>query len=75
MIRILEILKLADVTRDPTTGAMTQVNNLTLINLVLVYGGPTTEKNCALRVVKLQLICSCIGFLIRYGLATIIFSP
>ncbi|KAJ3140907.1 tunicamycin resistance protein [Physocladia obscura] len=49
MIRILEFLQLADVKRD-TNNKMISCNNLTLINLLLVKFGPTSEENATLRI-------------------------
>ncbi|KAI9364851.1 glycosyl transferase family 4-domain-containing protein [Zopfochytrium polystomum] len=70
MLRLLELLGLLRVTRrDPTTGRMLECNNLTLINLVLVVGGPTTEAGCAARVAAVQAVCCAVGFAVRYGLA------
>ncbi|KAJ3066163.1 tunicamycin resistance protein, partial [Podochytrium sp. JEL0797] len=50
MIRLLELLFLVDVERDAKTGRMVSCNNLTLINLLLVKFGPTTEAQAAVRV-------------------------
>ncbi|ORY42271.1 hypothetical protein BCR33DRAFT_718450 [Rhizoclosmatium globosum] len=69
MIRILEVLYLVDVERDPKTNKMISCNNLTLINLLLVKFGPTTEANATLRVGYTQLVFCLLGFCARYGLA------
>src|SRR4051812_11275868 len=54
MIETLAALGLARVERDPATGALTSVNNLTLINLVLVRLGPMRERNVTIVVMLLQ---------------------
>ncbi|KAJ3015072.1 Polypeptide release factor (eRF1) in translation termination [Thoreauomyces humboldtii] len=66
MVRILEVMRLVRVRRDPTTGAMVESNNLTLMNLILVKLGPMREDNLAMSVMGCQVICSGIAFVIRY---------
>ncbi|KAJ1560479.1 UDP-N-acetylglucosamine--dolichyl-phosphate N-acetylglucosaminephosphotransferase [Cladochytrium tenue] len=72
MIKFLQVFGLADVTYD-AEGQMRDCNNLTLINLVLVRGGPAPEWVCALRIVGVQAICSVLGFSLRYGLAFLMY--
>ncbi|KAJ3218656.1 hypothetical protein HDU67_004709 [Dinochytrium kinnereticum] len=73
MIQFLERLGLARVKRDPKTGAMVEVNNLTLLNLILVWGGPVKESQLATRLALVQIGCSVLGFCLRYGLAFLMY--
>ncbi|KAJ3135567.1 tunicamycin resistance protein [Irineochytrium annulatum] len=73
MIRFLELLGLVSVTRDPRSGRLLDCNNLTLINLVLVWGGPATEEAVAWRVAAVQVGWSVVGFGLRYGLPYLLY--
>jgi UDP-N-acetylglucosamine--dolichyl-phosphate N-acetylglucosaminephosphotransferase len=68
MIRILELLYLVDVRRNPKTGKMMDSNNLTLISLVLVKFGPMPEPTCTIIILLIQCFSSLVGFGIRYAL-------
>lgn len=46
------------------------LNNFTLINLILVYIGPTHEKKLTIILLITQILFSCIAFCIRYPLAS-----
>jgi UDP-N-acetylglucosamine--dolichyl-phosphate N-acetylglucosaminephosphotransferase len=72
-ISILEFLKLAKITRTKT-GRWVECNNLTLINVILMYLGPMKESNLALMVGVVQILGSVIGFIIRYGLVHIVYD-
>ncbi|KAI8618423.1 hypothetical protein BC830DRAFT_1061412 [Chytriomyces sp. MP71] len=72
MLRFLEILGLLDVERNEQ-GAMVSCNNLTLINLLLVKLGPTTEAWATTRVGITQAAFCGVGFLVRYGLAFLMY--
>lgn len=65
MILFLEVLNLVDVKRE--NGCMIDCNNLTLLNLILLKMGPMKELNLAKTLVVVQVICSIVGFFIRYG--------
>jgi UDP-N-acetylglucosamine--dolichyl-phosphate N-acetylglucosaminephosphotransferase len=73
MIRILEFLNLAQVTRNKS-GAIVECNNLTLINLILVKFGPMKEETLASHVFAFQVLGSLIAFTIRYGLVHIVYN-
>ncbi|KAI9342662.1 glycosyl transferase family 4-domain-containing protein [Obelidium mucronatum] len=75
MILFLELLSLVDVERDPKTREMVSCNNLTLINLLLVKFGPTSEANATLRVGATQVLFCVAGFCARYGLAFLFYGP
>ena len=51
-----------------------ECNNLTLINLVLIYTGPMREDKLCLLLLALQVLCSCVAFTIRYPLAHFFYS-
>lgn len=58
--------------RGPTKTEETRLKgfpNLTLINIFLVVFGPMTERSLAIHLLVFQSLCSCAGFVIRYGLA------
>jgi UDP-N-acetylglucosamine--dolichyl-phosphate N-acetylglucosaminephosphotransferase len=73
MLRFLEIFGLVDIQRDVKTQEMIACNNLTLINLVLVKFGPAREDTVVRRIIAIHVLCSCIAFGIRYGLAGVFF--
>jgi hypothetical protein len=69
MLRFLEFLGLATISRDKKTGKMLTVNNLTLINLVLCRFGPAREDHVVLRIVAIHVLCNMFGLYVRYVLA------
>ncbi|KAI8803854.1 glycosyl transferase family 4-domain-containing protein [Cladochytrium replicatum] len=75
MLRFLEVLGLAQIRRDPATGAMLDVNNLTLINLVLVKLGPMNEGRVTTSIALIQVACSVAAFATRYPLAKWWYPP
>ncbi|XP_018573758.1 UDP-N-acetylglucosamine--dolichyl-phosphate N-acetylglucosaminephosphotransferase [Anoplophora glabripennis] len=49
-------------------------NNFTLINLVLFYLGPLHEAKLTTILIAVQVICTCVAFVIRYPLASIFYD-
>jgi UDP-N-acetylglucosamine--dolichyl-phosphate N-acetylglucosaminephosphotransferase len=49
-------------------------NNLTLINLVLLYFGPLHEARLTIILLCIQVLCSLLAFVIRYPLAWIFYD-
>lgn len=49
-------------------------NNLTLINLVLLYFGPLDERMLTKLLMYIQIICSFVAFTIRYPLASVFYD-
>lgn len=49
-------------------------NNLTLINFLLINIGPTKESKLTLYLMLLQVVCSCVAFVIRYPLASVFYD-
>ncbi len=73
MIQILETVGLAQVNRA-RNGDWIDCNNLTLINIILLYGGPMRESQLAWCICLVQVFGSLIGFFIRYGLVHIVYN-
>jgi UDP-N-acetylglucosamine--dolichyl-phosphate N-acetylglucosaminephosphotransferase len=69
MVIFLELLQLAKITREK--GAMIECNNLTLLNIILVYFGPMKEGSLAFSVMMVQSIGSGIAFVFLYALGTL----
>lgn len=69
---VFECLRLVDV--KPEKENMISINNLTLINLVLVKGGPVREDHLAQRLLIMQCVCSVLAFAIRYRFAGLIYD-
>jgi len=49
-------------------------NNLTLINLCLLFFGPTNEKTLTVVLLIIQFVCSVLAFVIRYPLASLFYD-
>jgi UDP-N-acetylglucosamine--dolichyl-phosphate N-acetylglucosaminephosphotransferase len=50
------------------------VNNMTLINLVLYWGGPTSEATLTKRLLYIQILSSLLAFWMRYIFATMFYG-
>lgn len=55
-------------------GSYMQVNNLTLINLVLKLCGPLHEQTLTFILLVIQVVCSGLAFLVRYQLAKLFYD-
>lgn len=73
MLRILQLLRLVDIKKNPKTGEWTHVNNLTLINLVLVKMGPLTEERTTLAIMGIQTFGTVAAFVVRYVLVHLVY--
>ncbi|KAI8328119.1 UDP-N-acetylglucosamine--dolichyl-phosphate N-acetylglucosaminephosphotransferase-like protein [Chlamydoabsidia padenii] len=74
MLTFLHAIGLLHVTaRDDQTGWILECNNLTLLNLVLGYTGPISEKRLSAVVLLIQIISSCLAFYIRYNLVKYVY--
>lgn len=51
-----------------------QINNLTIINLVLKFGGPMHEKRLNEVLMGIQILSSCTAFFIRFYLASLFYD-
>ncbi|OMJ16846.1 UDP-N-acetylglucosamine-dolichyl-phosphate N-acetylglucosaminephosphotransferase [Smittium culicis] len=74
IISFLELFKLVKVWRDPKTSKMTHVNNLTILNLYLVWFGPTSEKKLTYYIMLTQVLFSFLAFFIRYTMSSIFYD-
>ncbi|KHN81557.1 UDP-N-acetylglucosamine--dolichyl-phosphate N-acetylglucosaminephosphotransferase [Toxocara canis] len=52
----------------------TEINNLTLINLVLKIRGPMHERSLTKRLLSIQIFCSLFAFFIRFYLAFLVYD-
>ena len=75
-LSVLGTLGLAQVTRSegPDGQATIKCNNLTTINFALKFLGPLHERTLTVMLLVLQVLCSCVAFLIRYQLAKLLFG-
>jgi len=70
---LLRTFRLAHVL-PPDADGVVKVSNLTLINFVLFVMGPCREDVLCLRLLLLQVFCSCMCFAVRFGLASYLFE-
>ncbi|GAA5891935.1 hypothetical protein JCM6882_007412 [Rhodosporidiobolus microsporus] len=68
LLRLLARLRLVRLQRHPTTREVEATTNLTLLNLLLLLGGPVREDGLAKRMVWLQALGSVGAFGVRYGM-------
>ncbi|KAL0057140.1 tunicamycin resistance protein [Marasmius tenuissimus] len=55
-------------------GEITETTNLTILNVLLVRFGPMREDRLVKVVVAVQIVGSVIAFLVRYGLASLVYD-
>ncbi|XP_005096228.1 UDP-N-acetylglucosamine--dolichyl-phosphate N-acetylglucosaminephosphotransferase isoform X1 [Aplysia californica] len=73
-LRLFSMLGLVSVqTGVGQDGAFTQVNNMTLNNLLLKMLGPLHERTLVILQLLIQVLGSCVAFLIRYQLTKIFY--
>jgi len=72
VLRVFQLLRLAKVV-DGEEGEV-EVNNLTLINLVLLWRGPTHEEALTRCLLVLQVVGTLAAFTIRYPLASLFYD-
>jgi UDP-N-acetylglucosamine--dolichyl-phosphate N-acetylglucosaminephosphotransferase len=71
ILAIFHRLGLASITRDAKGNEY--CNNLTLINLVLLWLGPLRENQLTWAILFIQMFCNGIGFFIRYVLVHLVY--
>ncbi|KAF8561081.1 hypothetical protein P879_05646 [Paragonimus westermani] len=59
---------------DSAKEEIVEVNNFTLINLVLRICGPMSEADTTKKLLLLQIVSSCVAFFIRYPIAWLFYS-
>lgn len=74
ILRILSILGLTELTLHPKTGVILESNNLTILNLFLLRLGPMNEKRLVQVLMSTQAAGSILAFLVRYGLAGLVYD-
>ncbi|XP_003391111.1 PREDICTED: UDP-N-acetylglucosamine--dolichyl-phosphate N-acetylglucosaminephosphotransferase-like, partial [Amphimedon queenslandica] len=71
LLKTLSFLRLAKVEWSPPSGkekkAEISVNNLTIINYLLKFIGPTHERTLTIYIMTVQVVGTIIAFSIRYG--------
>ena len=55
-------------------GVITSTTNLTILNVLLVLFGPMTEDKLVQLVITVQLFGTSLAFVIRYGLAGLVYD-
>ncbi|KIK69617.1 hypothetical protein GYMLUDRAFT_33998 [Collybiopsis luxurians FD-317 M1] len=75
ILRVLETLKLVNLTIHPTSGVIQETTNLTILNFFLVRLGPMNEKRLVQVLMCDQVAGSVIAFIIRYGMASFVYTP
>ncbi|KAJ7069862.1 UDP-N-acetylglucosamine-dolichyl [Mycena amicta] len=74
VLRILSALGLAELTLNPTTGAIVGSSNLTILNFFLLRLGPMGEKRLVQVLMGAQVAGSVLAFVVRYGLAGMVYD-
>jgi UDP-N-acetylglucosamine--dolichyl-phosphate N-acetylglucosaminephosphotransferase len=73
ILKVLACLRLIRITTDEK-GNITSTTNLTILNVLLVLFGPRTEKTLVQLVIATQLAGSVLAFVVRYGLASLVYD-
>ncbi|KAI8068859.1 glycosyl transferase family 4-domain-containing protein [Thamnidium elegans] len=72
-LKLLRALGLLKVFQYDNDGRIIECNNLTLLNLVLAYLGPMSERNTTVAILIIQTIASLLAFFIRYKLVHLVY--
>ncbi|XP_044734345.1 UDP-N-acetylglucosamine--dolichyl-phosphate N-acetylglucosaminephosphotransferase isoform X2 [Chrysoperla carnea] len=70
----IRLFKMLGLVKWDEKGDHVIVNNLTVINLILLWTGPMHEAKLTTVLISIQILCSCIAFLIRYPLASYVYD-
>lgn len=74
-VKIFKLLHLLDIKENVGEGGQyTECNNMTLINLILMFTGPLHERTLVILLLAIQVFCSGIAFFIRYHLAKLFYD-
>lgn len=73
-LQLLSLFGLTRLTKHPKTGQILEATNLTILNWFLVRLGPMTEKQLVKVLCVTQVAGSVFAFLIRYGLAGLVYD-
>eukprot|EP00106_Octopus_bimaculoides_P007075 XP_014774517.1 PREDICTED: UDP-N-acetylglucosamine--dolichyl-phosphate N-acetylglucosaminephosphotransferase-like isoform X2 [Octopus bimaculoides] len=74
VLSLFRLIQLNEMKSKNSKGTVIECNNLTLLNLVLVYTGPLHERSLVLILLSIQIFCSLIAFFIRYQVAKIFYD-
>ncbi|KAF8673873.1 hypothetical protein AX14_005310 [Amanita brunnescens Koide BX004] len=74
VLRTFAALGLTELTIHATNGTILESSNLTILNFFLVRFGPMTEKKLVKVLIWSQIAGSVLGFVIRYGLASLVYD-
>ncbi|CDS41741.1 UDP N acetylglucosamine dolichyl phosphate [Echinococcus multilocularis] len=58
-----------DAKEEADLGETVTIDNLTLINLFLRFSGPISEARTTVTLLGIQILCSCLAFVVRYPMA------
>ncbi|XP_046388610.1 UDP-N-acetylglucosamine--dolichyl-phosphate N-acetylglucosaminephosphotransferase [Ischnura elegans] len=76
ILKAFKVLRIIDLKENiGEDGKFMECNNLTLINFILLWIGPTHEKKLCQILLVVQVFCSAIAFTIRYPMAWIFYNP
>lgn len=73
-LQLLSLLGLVRLTKHPKTGQIFETSNLTILNWLLIRLGPMTEKQLVQVLCVTQVAGSVLAFVIRYGLAGLVYD-
>jgi len=73
ILKTFAIFRLVRITTD-NRGTITSTTNLTILNVLLVVFGPMTEPTLVKLVVAAQVSGSILAFVVRYGLAGLVYD-
>ncbi|XP_050434438.1 UDP-N-acetylglucosamine--dolichyl-phosphate N-acetylglucosaminephosphotransferase [Adelges cooleyi] len=71
-LKVFSFFRVIDI--KETADGKFKCNNLTLINLCLLFLGPKKEKTLTITLLTIQIVCSILAFVIRYPLASIFYD-
>ncbi|KAJ3565371.1 hypothetical protein NP233_g7672 [Leucocoprinus birnbaumii] len=74
VLRVFATLGLTELTVHPSSGVILEATNLTILNFFLVRLGPMNEKRLVQVLMCSQVAGSVIAFVVRYGLAGLVYD-
>lgn len=75
IVRLLSLFGLITIETSSVDGdSCLNITNFTMINFLLRFLGPTHEKTLTIFLLVIQIICSLVGFLIRYQLSKLFYD-
>lgn len=74
VLHLFSAFGLTELTLHPNTGNILEANNLTILNFFLLRLGPMNEKRLVKVLMSSQVAGSILAFVIRYGLATLVYD-